>query len=341
MRRRRRRTRRSERAGRSDDRRRSRRGARAATSPADVPATAWAPATSPAAWSRRGHDPADRLPELRPVPDDAGLAGADPAGRHPERHARRSSRQTRERWGLDKPLFPDQFVAYVDLHRCGRPRLLVRRPRPTVTEVLAQRLGPTLLLFGLGEIIAIVLGLALGAYSGWKRGGIVDYIGNGVSLILYSTPYFLLGMGLLLLFATGLGWFPTFGMLDGRRDLCGPLDQLADIGRAPVAAAGDGRARARRPVRDPDALVDRRDDERGLHHDARAKGLSDGRVLRSHALPNALLPTVTARRDQHRLRRRGRDHGRGRVQLAGAGHAHGRCARRAATTRSCRASSCS
>ena len=74
-----------------------------------------------------------------------------------------------------------------------------------MTEVLAQRIWPTIILFGLGEIIAIVVGLALGAYSGWRRGGPVDYVGNGASLILYSTPYFLLGMFLLLIFATGLG----------------------------------------------------------------------------------------------------------------------------------------
>ena len=120
---------------------------------------------------------------------------------------------TRERWGLDKAVFPDQFVAYVTATAQGDLGFsFVARGR-TVVEVLGQHLWPTLILFGLGELIAIVVGLGLGAYSGWKRGGAVDYIGNGVSLILYSTPYFLLGMGMLLLFATTLGWFPTFGMV--------------------------------------------------------------------------------------------------------------------------------
>ena len=119
---------------------------------------------------------------------------------------------TRERWGLDKAVFPDQFLAYVTATAQGDLGFsFVARGR-TVVEVLEQHLWPTLILFGLGELIAIVVGLGLGAYSGWKRGGAVDYIGNGVSLILYSTPYFLLGMGMLLLFATTLGWFPTFGM---------------------------------------------------------------------------------------------------------------------------------
>ena len=148
---------------------------------------------------------------------------------------------TRVRWGLDKPLFPDQFVAYVTSTLQGDLGFSFTGRGRSVAEVLSQRLGPTLLLFGLGELIAIVLGLVLGAYSGWKRGGIVDLIGNGVSLILYSTPYFLLGMGLLLLFATGLGWFPTFGMHDVRAGLRRTFELLGDLGRAPRAAAGDGR----------------------------------------------------------------------------------------------------
>ena len=75
-------------------------------------------------------------------------------------------------------------------------------------------------------------GSALGAYSGWKRGGAVDYVGNGVSLILYSMPYFLLGMILLRHLRHGLGWFPTFGHVHARRDATRrPLDQLLDFAR--------------------------------------------------------------------------------------------------------------
>jgi peptide/nickel transport system permease protein len=117
--------------------------------------------------------------------------------------------ETRERWGLDRPLFPDQLIRYTASTLQGDLGFSYSARGRPVTDVLAQRLGPTLILFGLGEAFAIVVGLALGAYSGWKRGGVVDYVGNGISLILYSTPYFLLGMGLLLVFATGLGWFPT------------------------------------------------------------------------------------------------------------------------------------
>jgi len=200
---------------------------------------------------------------------------------------------TKARWGLDKPLFPDQFVAYVGSTLRGDLGFsFVARGRP-VTEVLESRLGPTLLLFGLGEIIAIVLGLVLGAYSGWRRGGVVDYVGNGISLILYSTPYFLLGMGLLLLFATGLGWFPTFGISEVGRVYDGPLDELADVAwhlALPLATVSLG-------LVGQYAILMRSSIVETLSEDyittARAKGIGDGRVLRGHAIPNALLPTVT------------------------------------------------
>jgi peptide/nickel transport system permease protein len=162
-----------------------------------------------------------------------------------------------------------------------------------VVDVLAQRLWPTLLLFGLGEILAIVVGLALGAYSGWKRGGPVDYVGNTVSLVLYATPYFLLGMGLLIVFATQLHWFPTYGMADAGRHYTSFLDQLSDIGRhlvLPLATVSLGLVGQYAILMRSSVLETMSEDYIGT---ARAKGLSDGRVLRSHALPNALLPTVT------------------------------------------------
>jgi peptide/nickel transport system permease protein len=200
---------------------------------------------------------------------------------------------TRARWGLDKPLFPDQFVAYVASTLQGDLGFsYTARGRP-VTDVLAQRLGPTLLLFGLGEILAIFFGLILGAYSGWRRGGIVDYLGNGLSLILYSTPYFVLGMALLLIFAVELGWFPTFGMVEVGKAYTGPLDQLIDLGRhlaLPLATVSLG-------LVGQYAILMRSSVIETMSEDyittARAKGMSDGRILRRHALPNALLPTVT------------------------------------------------
>jgi len=80
----------------------------------------------------------------------------------------------RIRWGLDKPVFPDQFIAYIGATVRGDLGYSFVGRGQTVGAVLAQRIWPTVILFGLGELVAIVIGLALGAYSGWRRGGPID-----------------------------------------------------------------------------------------------------------------------------------------------------------------------
>lgn len=199
----------------------------------------------------------------------------------------------RVRWGLDKPVFPDQFIAYIESTAQGDLGFSFIARGRTVVDVLSQRIWPTIILFGLGEVLAIVLGLALGAYSGWRRGGPVDYVGNGVSLILYSTPYFLLGMAFLLIFATTLRWFPTFGMITAGAQFATiwdrALDFLAHL-TLPLATVAFG-------LVGQYAIVMRSSIVETLSEDyvttARGMGLTEGRILRHHALPNALLPTVS------------------------------------------------
>jgi peptide/nickel transport system permease protein len=199
----------------------------------------------------------------------------------------------RERWGLNDPIFPDQFLSFIAATAQGDLGYSFVARGQTVGDVLAQRVWPTVILFGLGEILAIVLGLALGAYSGWRRGGVVDYLGNGVSLILYATPYFLLGMFLLLVFAVELKWFPTFGMLTsgaGYPDIEARItDFLAHL-TLPLLTVGLG-------LVGQYAIVMRSSIVETLSEDyvttARGMGLDEGRILRHHALPNAMLPTVS------------------------------------------------
>ena len=99
-------------------------------------------------------------------------------------------------------------------------------------------------------------------------------------------------MGLLLLFATALRWFPTFGMVTSGATL-GPLEYLVDLLwhlTLPLATVGLG-------LIGQYAILMRSSVIETLSEDyvttARAMGLRDGRILRHHALPNALLPTVT------------------------------------------------
>jgi peptide/nickel transport system permease protein len=218
----------------------------------------------------------------------------------PERILLRNPNMTQEAiagqraaWGLDKPVVPDQFIAYVASTVQGDLGESFKYRGHQVVQVIGERILPTVVLFGLGELVAIVAGLALGAYSGWRRGGPIDYVGNGISLVLYSMPYFLLGMILLVFFATELGWFPTSGMLTLGARYDSWTDQLLDFGGhfvLPLAAVSLGLI-GQYSILMRSSIIQTHGED--YLQTARAKGLGDRRVLTAHALPNALLPTVS------------------------------------------------
>jgi peptide/nickel transport system permease protein len=189
---------------------------------------------------------------------------------------------------------PDnQLFAFIAATLSGDLGYSMKFQGQPVIEVISDRFWPTILLIGLAEVIAIFVGLALGAYSGWRRGGRADRIGNGLSLILYSMPYFVIGMPLIIIFAAGLGWFPTSGMLTPGATYSGPLDFLADLVPhlvLPLATISLGLIGGYSILMRSSVTETRAED---YITTARAKGLSDRKVLRSHAIPNALLPAVT------------------------------------------------
>jgi len=197
----------------------------------------------------------------------------------------------RVRWGLDKPLFPDQLVAYVGATLSGDFGYSVKYGGREVTSVIGEKIAPTLLIVGLGEIIALAAGIALGAWTGWRRGKFGDRVGTLSALILYSMPYFWLGMLLVTLFATTLGWLPTSGISTpgGPGGVAGIVDLLrhAALPIATIALGLIGQYAILLRSSVAEALRE------GYVLTARAKGLRDDRILRGHILPNALLPTVT------------------------------------------------
>src|SRR5215212_6681875 len=183
--------------------------------------------------------------------------------------------QNRARWGLDKPLFPDQLVSYVQETLTGDLGYSIKYRGQPVVDVVVDAAGPTVLLIGLGEAVAIVVGLAIGARSGWSRGGMGDRIGNGLSLIFYSMPYFVIGMPLIIIFAAGLHWFPTSGISSpgGNKDLWATLFDLGRHLVLPLTAVSLGLIGAYSILMRASIIETRTED---YITTARAKGLSDG-----------------------------------------------------------------
>lgn len=163
-----------------------------------------------------------------------------------------------------------------------------------VSQLILQRLGPTLLLTGSSLIIAAVVGIWLGIHSGWNPGSLLDRTSSAVSLAFWSVPTFWLGLILLAVFGVGFGpipsLFPTQGMSDpGTSGLAYVLSVLHHLVLPCVTQALVIFARYVTVMRS--SVLDERGNPYLLT--ARAKGLRDSEVRRRHAVPNALLPTVT------------------------------------------------
>ncbi|QVQ53864.1 ABC transporter permease [Spiractinospora alimapuensis] len=199
----------------------------------------------------------------------------------------------RQQFGLDKPLW-QQFVDYCVNLAQGDLGVSYQRNRP-VTEIIADHLGATLLLAGTGTVIAAMLGLWLGSRAAWRYGSRFDRLQTGTAIAFWSVPTFWLGLILLSLLAAGIGplpsLFPTGGMSSGGGG--GPLATALDTAHHMVLPVATMVAviYAQYLMIMRSSMLDERSSDYLVS--ARAKGLRDALVLRRHAIPNALLPTVT------------------------------------------------
>lgn len=107
----------------------------------------------------------------------------------------------------------DQYIAYWGKLLQGDLGISVTKYPAPVSDLIAQALPWTIVLVGLATVISFVLGMVLGAWTGWKRGTWVDHL-IPPSTILQSIPYFWLALVLVLIFSVNLKWFPIIGGYD-------------------------------------------------------------------------------------------------------------------------------
>lgn len=198
--------------------------------------------------------------------------------------------QLRKSFGLDQPLgvqlllYMKQVVS-LDLgysFRHGMP----------VTDLIASRLGPTLLLMVSVLVISVAVGTLLGAFAARHLNRWQDNLISMLTVLAYATPVFWAGLMLIVVFSIKLGWFPTSGMQQ-------------------VAAFHEGSAKLRDiahhlvlPVLTLTmfylALYARLMRASVLEQfstdyvvTARAKGLTERQIARRHVMRNAVLPVLT------------------------------------------------
>jgi peptide/nickel transport system permease protein len=163
--------------------------------------------------------------------------------------------------------------------------------RPVLGLIL-ERLPNTLLLMGSATALAFVTGTALGIVAGARPGGLTDRVLSALSLALYATPGFWLGLVLAIVFAVQLRWLPTSGIetiASGKQGLARALDIARHL-VLPVASLGlIYLALFLRVMRTAMAAVWPLD----FVLFAKAKGLSRRRIVLRHVARNAALPLVT------------------------------------------------
>ncbi len=196
------------------------------------------------------------------------------------------------RLGLDQP-FPLQFARFITRAAQGDFGVSYRLGRP-VMDLILERLPATLELAFVSAVLAFVVGTSLGVYTAIRPRGFASRFVMTASLIGVSLPTFLIGIGLIYLFAVELGWLPSFGrgetvMIGGWRTGFLTRSGLLSLIMPAITLALYQMTLIMRLVRAEMMEVLRSDHIKF----ARARGLPEGRINFRHALKNTLIPVIT------------------------------------------------
>jgi peptide/nickel transport system permease protein len=214
--------------------------------------------------------------------------------------------RVREEMGLNKPRW-QQFAIYVDKALHGDFGTSVLTANPVWVDI-KKTFPATLELATAGILIGAGLGIPLGVWAAVRRGGLVDHSVRVIGLVGYSVPVFWLGLMALVLFYAKLGWIGGPGRIDVAFEYSVPRVTGLVLVDAAFAREWEAFGNAFSHLVLPASLlgcfslayISRMTrsfmlNELGQEYivAARAKGLSEARIVWRHALRNAMVPLVT------------------------------------------------
>ncbi len=185
--------------------------------------------------------------------------------------------QTREELGLNDP-FPVQYVRWLAGCLRGDFGTSYSQGQP-VSDLLLERVWPTVQLAVLALVIMVVLAVPIGLFSALHQNTPLDYLLRGTTFVCISMPNFWVGLLLLYVVAMQLHLLPVVSNQMNFQRLILPALTLA------LAMAGKYARQVRAAI-----LEELRQD---YVAGARARGLSERCVLWRHVIPNAVLPLIT------------------------------------------------
>jgi peptide/nickel transport system permease protein len=217
--------------------------------------------------------------------DPADVIAGEMGGATPEMMA-----QIRKDYGLDRP-FHEQLWRYISGVALGNLGHSIYFDRP-VTELILERLGPTILLVVTSLLLALIVGTILGVVAARRPDGWLSHTITVLALLGYALPVFWTGIMLVILFASMFPVFPVSGMstiASGDTGLTYVLDVMHHMVLPVVTLSTIYLAFYSRLARASMLDVLGADYIRT----ARAKGLGETVVVFKHALRNAVLPVIT------------------------------------------------
>ena len=190
----------------------------------------------------------------------------------------------RRQLGLDRPLPIQLGIWFRDIFRGDLGQSILSKHE--VSELIVQRVVPTLSLAVLTEIFALVVAIPLGVLAAWKANSWIDRAVMVFATLGFSIPVFWLGFILIFFFAVKIPLFPAAGYVAPSEDFISYLHRLA----LPSLATGVIIMALITRMTRATVLETLRED---YVRTARSKGLSEETVLIRHALRNAALPIIT------------------------------------------------
>jgi peptide/nickel transport system permease protein len=190
----------------------------------------------------------------------------------------------RRELGLDQPIYV-QYAAWTWRLLHGDLGRSIRNGEPVIENV-SRRIRPSLQLAALAMAISLVVATPLGILSAARRNTSVDRFGTTFALFGICMPNFLLALLLIFFFGVKLRWLPISGYIDPLEEMVPGLRSLV----LPALTLGLALAAVvTRTLRS--SMLDALSED--YVRTARAKGLSESSIIRSHVLKNALIPVVT------------------------------------------------
>lgn len=188
----------------------------------------------------------------------------------------------RARFGLDDPIVV-QFFRWVGELFQGNLGYSFHLGKP-VTEILAERAGPSLILMGGSMLVALVLAVPVGLMAAIRRNRPFDYLASGVGMSVIAIPSFFTALAAIYIFGVKLRWFPPGGMgEEGIGDFL--FHAILPIGVLSASLFGPymryTRQSALEVLNQPYITA------------ARARGASRRLIVGKHTLKNAAIPIAT------------------------------------------------